>query len=226
MFGLFSKNPARKRSKSRERSISYDRQQAPGRDQAKVEKRSKSSQKSDLNQATHPPLPGREHMREHVIEGDENMQREHRRELFREHRVLGGSAMELNNNRFDQADLNLSSGSKGHRQMVVSAEDVQEQRSRKQLRGRQETGNASEENKDIFRSARSRAGLNTVHTQRIIRKTTTLSSQQRYNVSLVIIVNTVRVLIHYLFERQSFDLIHLFVKRDVHLLLHRQSIPH
>lgn len=187
MFGLFSKNPTRKRSKSRERSISYDRQQQVNRDQPKLEKRTRSSQKGDLNAA----LPGREHIREHVIEGDDHMQREHRRELYREHRVLGGSAMELNNNRFDQPDLNLSASSSGlhkdaARSMVVSAEDVQEQRSRKQLRGRQESGNASEERKDIFRSARSRAGLNTVHTQRIIRKTTTLSSQHRYNVSSII----------------------------------------
>jgi len=70
----------------------------------------------------------------------------------------------------------------GERQLVA---DETSERQSMSLQTKTHMASASQESREVFRSTQSRNGLKTVHTQRVVRKTTTVTrGEQKQTVSL------------------------------------------
>lgn len=165
---LFNKSPARKRSKSRDREQNYQDQQQQMMKQRHQERIRRMSVEDQRNS----PLPP------HYI----RQQHKHALEHEQRHRRFHKDMVELNNNELDYPNYN-------EKNMVVTGEDIQNSASSKTLKGRNQLATASQESKELIRTAHSRDGLNTVHTQRIVRKTTTLTQEERANVRVQLILD-------------------------------------
>ncbi|KAK4336716.1 hypothetical protein RND71_043560 [Anisodus tanguticus] len=158
-FRLFNKSPARKRSKSRTKEQNYQDQQQQMMQQRQQERHHRIS----LEDIRNSPLPS------HYLK-----QQQHQMVHEKNHRRFHKEMVEANNNQQGFPNYN-------EKNMVLTGEDIQKNSSSKTLKGRNQLATASQESKEIFRTAHSRDGLNTVHTQRIVRKTTTLTQEERAN---------------------------------------------
>lgn len=165
---LFNKSPARKRSKSRDREQNYQDQQQQMMQQRHQERVRRMSVERDYNSPLPPP---------HYIKQQHQQATQHEQSHRRYHKDM----VELNNNQLDYPNYNAKN-------MVVTGEDVQNSSSSKSLKGRNQLATASQQTQELFRTAHSRDGLNTVHTQRIVRKTTTLTQEERANVSAIVLL--------------------------------------
>lgn len=62
---------------------------------------------------------------------------------------------------------------------ITTAEDVANSSMSAMYKSKSHMASASQESREVFRSSQSRSGLKTVHTQRVVRKTTTVSRGER-----------------------------------------------
>lgn len=65
------------------------------------------------------------------------------------------------------------------RRMITTAEDIADSHMAVDYKTKTHMASASQESREVFRQQHNRSGLKTVHTQRVVRKTTTVTRNER-----------------------------------------------